>query len=249
MNNAGDQDLASGGPLLLPSSLTGYSKDLVLGAGKDGIIYIIDMNNMGKTALQDFRPSKIAGNYRKLLSPPYGLTYDPEPMNTAPTNTSDLGTTQFGKTHHMHATPVFYKSPRFGCMLFAGGENGPVRAFQLRADFTLNYLGCGAEIASVNSTADPGGMPGTMITLSTNRGIEDTAVLWCLQPYGDANKTVSAGRLIAYGADWIDNGALVKIWDSQDWTVNFMFNKFNIASCANGKLYVPSYDGRVMVFG
>ncbi|MCJ1485728.1 hypothetical protein MMC06_005903 [Schaereria dolodes] len=148
----------------------------------------------------------------------------------------------------MHATPVFYKSPRFGCMLFAGGENGPVRAFKLNADFTLTYLGAGAEVASAQ-IADPGGMPGTMITLSCNQDVEDTAVLWCLQPYGDANKTVTSGRLIAYGADWINNGALVKIWDSQDWDVEFMHNKFNIPTCANGKLYVPSYDGRVMVFG
>jgi hypothetical protein len=92
-------------------------------------------------------------------------------------------------------------------------------------------------------------MPGTMITLSANGTTPDTAVLWCLQPYGDANKATSDDRLIAYAADQIQDGAILKIWDSQDWgDIKIKHNKFNTATCANGKLYVPSYDGRVMVF-
>ena len=133
-------------------------------------------------------------------------------------------------------------------MLFAGGENGSVRAFKFNDDFSLTYLGCGAEIASAR-VRDPGGMPGTMITLSANGNVQDTAVLWCLQLYGDANKAISPGRLIAYAADRIQNGMLQKIWHSQDWGIQITHNKFNIATCANSKLYVPSYNGLVMVFG
>ena len=248
MDSPGDEDLNSGGPLLLPATLTGYGRNVIVGAGKDGILYVVDADDMGRPPLANFAPANMHLVYACLLSPPYGFTYYPAGMDCAPADTSTLQTTYGGVTHHQHSTPVFYRSPRFGNMLFTGGENGPVRAFRFDADYTLTYLGSGAEIASAAVPA-PGGMPGTMMTLSANGAIEDTAILWCLQPYGNANKTVTDGRLIAYGADWIDNGQLVKIWDSQDWNVAFKFCKFNIPTCVNGKLYVPTYDARIMVFG
>jgi hypothetical protein len=45
-----DQDLGSGGELLLPdmTDSTGTVKHLVVGAGKDAIIYVVDRDNMGK---------------------------------------------------------------------------------------------------------------------------------------------------------------------------------------------------------
>ena len=42
-----DLDLGSGGPLLLPSADT-KPKQLILGTGKDGILYLLDRTNMGK---------------------------------------------------------------------------------------------------------------------------------------------------------------------------------------------------------
>lgn len=42
-----DFDLSSGGPLLLPDQLTG-PPHLILGAGKEGTIYVLDRDNMGK---------------------------------------------------------------------------------------------------------------------------------------------------------------------------------------------------------
>ncbi|MGA3190546.1 MAG: pyrrolo-quinoline quinone [Bryobacteraceae bacterium] len=46
----GDQDLGSGGVMLLPPlpDATGQSHALVVGAGKDRNIYVVDQNNMGK---------------------------------------------------------------------------------------------------------------------------------------------------------------------------------------------------------
>ncbi len=210
MDDPSDQDLNSGGPLYLPKEVTGFTVDLILGAGKDGILYVVDADDMGKPTLAGMAPDRMQANvYDKLLCPPYGFTYYPGGMNTAPLDTAQLETTYGGFTHHQHSTPVFYKSPRFGNMLFTGGENGPVRAFSLAQgagkSVVVTYRGCGEVVASAG-VPSPGGMPGTMMTLSANGAVEDTAVLWCLSPYGDANKTISPGRLVAYGADWIDNG-------------------------------------------
>jgi Domain of unknown function (DUF4214) len=47
--DANDRDLGSGGPLLLPASVGSTAHPLLLvGAGKQGVIYLIDQNNMGK---------------------------------------------------------------------------------------------------------------------------------------------------------------------------------------------------------
>ena len=47
--NDKDLDLGSGGPLLLPDSAGSTShQQLLVGAGKQGTIYLIDRNNMGK---------------------------------------------------------------------------------------------------------------------------------------------------------------------------------------------------------
>jgi hypothetical protein len=45
-----DQDLGSGGEMLLPDLMdsTNTVKHLVVGAGKDGSIYLVDRDNMGK---------------------------------------------------------------------------------------------------------------------------------------------------------------------------------------------------------
>lgn len=46
----GDQDLGSGGVLLLPdlTDSSGHVRQLAVGAGKDGFIYVVDRTNMGK---------------------------------------------------------------------------------------------------------------------------------------------------------------------------------------------------------
>jgi hypothetical protein len=47
--NGGDLDLGSGGPLLLPDSVgSSTHPQLMVGSGKEGRIYLIDRNNMGK---------------------------------------------------------------------------------------------------------------------------------------------------------------------------------------------------------
>lgn len=90
--------------------------------------------------------------------------------------------------------------------------------------------------------------------LSADRAVPNTAVLWACIPYSDANTTVSPGRLLAYDATsfgtFSDGSKQLRVlWDSQDWNLTFHFCKFTPPVVANGKLYVPTYDGRVDVYG
>ncbi len=252
MDSPGDEDLNSGGPLLITTGMSGLPWNMVVAAGKDGIGYFINADKMGSPALADFAPNLIQANvYDKLLIPPYGLPYYPGDVDIAPLVLNEIPTTAGGFTHHLHSTCVFYKSAKNGPAIYCWGENGNLRAFGLSAvndALQVTYLGCSIEVASqdcVNSP--PGGMPGGMITLSSNGGVD--GVIWACVPYGDANKTISQGRLIAYDAETFTNGVMTKLWDSQDWGVAFKHDKFCIPTVVNGKVYCPTYQAETLVLG
>ncbi|HTJ55630.1 MAG TPA: hypothetical protein VL380_09475 [Nitrosospira sp.] len=40
-----------------------------------------------------------------------------------------------------------------------------------------------------------------------------------------------------------------KLWDSQDWALTYVFNKFLPPTPANGKVYLANYAGGVDVYG
>jgi hypothetical protein len=247
----GDEDLGSGGALPLPRSLTGFAKDVIVGGGKDGIFYVLDGANLGKTQRTDFAPDKIAGNWAKLLSQPWAATFDGLGLDLTPTQLDTLPSAFGGYTRHIHGSPVGYKSPDHGIMLFVQGENGTVQAIGLNADFSLTWIAAGQEVASQGMPA-PGGMPGGMLALTAQAEGDNTAILWSLMPwYGNANSTVTPGRMVAYGANWVNEAGpnLIKLWDSADWGINYMHAKFNILTPFNNRLFVPSYDGRILVMG
>jgi hypothetical protein len=97
-------------------------------------------------------------------------------------------------------------------------------------------------------------MPGGMISLSADGTTPHSGVVWALIPYADANVAPVNGRLLAYDATnfgTFGDGSkqLQVLWDSQDWNIQFLFNKFNRPVVFNGKLIVPTYDDRVDVYG
>lgn len=188
-----DMDLGPGGPVLMEDL------GLVAGAGKDGILYVLKMNGMGKT-----QPAELdapAGNYAKLAAPPIWFTYYPGPQVSAtPNDISALNQLFFHRTHHQHGAPIYWRSTEHGPMLFCWGENGNLRAWGVGQNGGATYLACSAEVASAQSPVPPGGMPGGMMCLSANGTTQNTAVLWACIPYLDANMVVSPGRLLAYDA-------------------------------------------------
>ena len=137
--------------------------------------------------------------------------------------------------------------------MYCWGENGNLRAWSLHADGTLTYLACSAESASPSAPMPLGGMPGGMICVSAS-GAPHSGIVWALVPYGDANQQVVQGRLLAYDATQFgtfpDNSKQIRVlWDSQTWALQFTYNKFNRPVVCNGRLYIPTYDARVDVYG
>jgi outer membrane protein assembly factor BamB len=242
-----DMDLGSGGPLLMEDLA------LVAGAGKDGILYVLKKNAMGKTQPAELQTP--AGNYVKLAAPPIWFTFYPGPQpSPMPNDIATLNQLFLQRTHHQHGAPIYWHGGEHGPMLFCWGENGNLRAWSVGTNGAPTYLACSAEVASAQSPVPPGGMPGGMMCLSANGATPNTAVLWACIPYLDANAVVSPGRLLAYDATLFgtfgDGSKQLRVlWDSQDWNHAFSFCKFTPPVVANGKLYLPTYDGRIDVYG
>ena len=97
-----------------------------------------------------------------------------------------------------------------------------------------------------NRAGRPAACPAGSASLSSNSGAG--AVLWCSVPSGDANSTITAGRLIAYDPDQLASGTIPAIWDSQTWGINFIYNKFIPPVIWGGQVYVPNYSGGVDVY-
>lgn len=245
----GDQDFGSGGPVLVQPS------NVLLASGKDGILYTASTTALGRTQPADLDAAATPRNYGKLKAPPIFYTYYPGPgLSPEPNAPSTLNVLVGQTTHHLHGTAVVWQSATRGTMHFCGGENGNLRAWRLNADGTSTYLACSAETASPQAPVPPGGMPGWMISLSANGALG--GVVWALVPASDANSELTPGRLLAYdaadfGAFGDGSGQLVVLWDSWNWGQGAAFThpKFNRPVAWNGKVYVPTYDGRVDVYG
>lgn len=248
----GDQDLGASGIVLVEHA------GVALVSGKDGILYTIKLSDPGETKSGDLSAAGSPANYARLASPPILYTYFDTTVNPATPDPKALNRWPGNVTHHLHGTPVSWTSAERGSVHFCGGENGNVRAWVLKPDASSAYLGCSAAFASPDSVASPnpkgpkGGMPGWGIALSAN-GTTD-GVLWGLMPFGDANTDKTNGRLLAFDAANFSrfadgSGEIVPLWDSQQWNWNFLHPKFNRPVPADGKVFVPTYDGRLLVLG
>ena len=247
-----DQDLGSAAPVYLASL------GLVVSSGKDGILYVLDRNNMGKTSPADLATPP--QNYKKLKSPPIFFTYFPGwNISPAPPVAKDLNFFAADmKTHHLHASPVFWNDPSSGSLLFCWGENENLRAWSIDANGVVTFVAKGLEVASLGCVGPSGhgGMPGGMLCVSGNAQQPHSAIVWALAPItGDANSGIVEGILRAYDATQFDTNAdgsktLRLLWDSKRIPGNtFSHNKFGVPVVANEKVYVPTYDGRVDVYG
>jgi hypothetical protein len=250
-----DEDLGSAGCTLIAKSAARPTQKtgLLLCSGKDGIGYVLNTSNMGNTMPADFANAK--ANCAKLAAPPVWLTASPGPVDPCPQDTTTLNFMPWGKTRHLHMTPVQYQSPTRGMTIFVWGENSQLHAWSMSATGALKYLAQSDELASIESFNSPGGMPGGFCSLSSNNNTLGTAIVWCSIPYGDGNARITNGRLIAYDAEnFITNTAngnksLKVLWDSQRFGIPYIFNKFMPPTVWDGQVYLPNYNGGVDVYG
>ena len=245
-----DQDIGAAGVFIIPE------RGNLIGGGKDGILYNLNKNDLGKNS------------WNPQFNLPFVATYLPNPPNGAaglPTTTAPdpnwpivnrdrnlFMHTPTGKTYHIHGTPVYMELPTGG-ILYVWGENERVKAynFDFATQRIVSFRGEGTQFASGNMPA-PGGMPGGRLVVSSNGTTPGTGVVWGVYPVlGNANSAVVHGALVAYDATTVINGALKQLFHSDANPANDMgnFAKYSTPVVANGKVYVGTFSNKVVQYG
>jgi hypothetical protein len=245
-----DQDLGAAGVVLVPE------RGNLFGGGKDGILYNLDKNNLGKTT------------WDPQFNLPFVATYLPNPPNGAaglPTTTAPdpnwpivnrdrniPAQTPTKKSHHIHGTPVYMERAKTA-IIFLWGENERLKAYNvdLATRRITSFRAEGTQLASGNMPA-PGGMPGGRLVVSSNGTMPNTGIVWGVYPTdGNANAAVVHGALVAYDATAAVNGKLKQLFHSDANPANNMgnFAKYATPVVANGKVYVATFSNKVVQYG
>jgi hypothetical protein len=246
-----DQDLGAAGVFLIPD------RGNLVGGGKDGILYNLNKDNLGKTT------------WDPQFNLPFVATYLPDgpnggaglPTTTAPDpnwpivkrDRNVFTQTPTRKTHHIHGTPVYMEGAKSG-IVYVWGENERLKAFNY--DFAtkriVSFRGEGTQVASGNEPP-PGGMPGGRLVVSSNGTTPRTGVVWGVYPVeGNANAKVVHGALVAYDATTVINGTKMKqLFHSDANPANDMgnFAKYSTPVVANGRVYVGTFSNKVVQYG
>jgi hypothetical protein len=151
----------------------------------------------------------------------------------------DPNNVRSGLSHHLHNSMVTWGSPS-GVNLYTWGENDFGRMWRFNGT-TFN-----TPAASVSNVLPPQGMPGGMMSLSSNGS--GNGILWVTMPLsGDANHSSVPGVLRAFDATNLTR----ELWNS---TMNAADNMMNFSKgsapvIANGKVYLASLSRSVGVYG
>jgi hypothetical protein len=238
-----DEDFGSAGPACI------FAIGVCIASGKDGIAYPIKTANLGGTTPADLANPK--ANCAKLAAPPVWLTMSPGPVDPCPTDPRTLNFFPQGDTAHLHMTPVQFFDPVLNSwVIFAWGENSQLHKWKVSSTGALTYVAQSHEYASDKvRERPPGGMPGGFCSGSSNGADPNSALLFCTISYGDANADVVNGRFLVYDPVHLaPDGSLKVLWDSQQWNVQFLFNKFDPPVVDGGQIYVPNYNGGVDLY-
>jgi hypothetical protein len=245
-----DQDLGAAGVFLIPE------RGNLVGGGKDGIIYNLNKDNLGKTTWNPQFNLPFVATY--LPNQPNGLAGLPTSTMADPNwpivklDRNVFTQTPTGKTYHIHGTPV-YMERATGGIIYVWGENERLKAYNY--NFTtkriVSFRGQGAQLASGNMPP-PGGMPGGRLVVSSNGTTAGTGVVWGTYPVlGNANAAVVHGALVAYDAVAVTNGKLKQLFHSDAKAANNLgnFAKYSTPIVANGKVYVGTFSNKVVQYG
>jgi len=144
-----------------------------------------------------------------------------------------------GDRGHLHGGPIYYDHPANGETVFVWPEESVLVKYTLNSDKTLSD-------PTYAHVAEPG-HPGGILSLSANGNAAGSGILWAAVPQQDAWHSTEPGTLYAF-----DPGDLHILWHSEqnatrDSVGNFA--KFNTPVVANGKVYVPTFSGKIQVYG
>ena len=208
-----DLDLGSSGPVLVPGSTP-----LVIGGGKEGVLYVLSRADLGQYRQSSQAPNCVNSNARQqvLAFPP--VVHD--------------GATHYG---NIHGSPVYWRGPDAE-RIYAWGENNRLKAFLLKNGQL--------EVDTVKQSTfqPPIGMPGGILSLSADGSKAGSGVVWSVVPLdGDANRQRGVhGIVLALDAEDVSR----TLWTSERNAARDrlgLFAKFVPPTVAGGKVFVATY--------
>jgi hypothetical protein len=222
--NAADTDLGSGGILLLPDTC------LLVGGGKEGKLYVLDRQGLGHFCQHCGDPTgdtQIVQWFQATGRPRNGVAPPPPPM-------------QF---HHIHGSPVYWRSVGGGARIHVWGEADWLRAFRFAGP---GFAPDPVDISAVTTPANS--MPGAMLSISADGDQDGTGIIWATHPIlQDANHDVVDGVMRAIDAQHLDR----VLWESTTRPADALGRvaKFTPPTVANGKVYVATFSNRICAYG
>jgi len=146
---------------------------------------------------------------------------------------------------HLHGSPVYFQDDGGNEYIYAWAENGLLKQFPFKRS-TLRFDTLNKK---VGNTALPNGMPGAMLSVSSNGSQAGTGIIWTSHPIdGDANQHLVPGILQAFDATDVTR----ELWNSN--MINSrdsigIFPKFVPPTIANGKVYMATFSHKLNVYG
>jgi len=258
-----DADLGSVGAVPVPDS------HLLLAGGKEGRMYLIDREKMGKGETTSFDS--------------FQVTHDPFPPDRCKDPTANPHECHY---YNLHGAPVIWprSTPSKHMFVYINGEEDPLKQYRLVPDTGTGAPGWKFESPAgprnrfeplkpfVSSCRNPGtldcisapypnfptgmfhpsrtdmvSMPGGFLSLSADGDKDGTGIIWVNMPYAsNANKRVVRGVLRAFDASDVSR----QLWESED-TGNQndrlgQFAKYCPPVVANGKVYIAVFQAEMV---
>ena len=198
--------------------------NFLIGAGKTGKLYSLDLRHMGGVGDIHTKTNHDVDEVQATSDPPHPVT---------------------DHDHHVHGSPVYYEPLS---RLYLWGENDVLKAFTI--DRTTGKFSMMPVATGPGALIAPSGMPGGMLSLSADSN--SNAIIWALLPLqvGARDEDANKQRLVDGVLRAFDATTLEEIWNSDSFADHLgHFAKFVPPTIANGRVYAPTYDGKVVVYG
>ncbi|AXC13691.1 hypothetical protein ACPOL_4418 [Acidisarcina polymorpha] len=184
--SASDQDLASGGVLLVPEPGNPGTSKYVLGGGKEGVLYLTNPNDLGKFHASE---DQVTQEFQAIFG--YG-------------------------TSHIHGTPVYFDSAAHGPTTYVWGENDFLRGYRFdAAGGLLDATPFAKSTMTAPTTHVSGAMPGGFLSISANGG-SNGILWASTPYKANASVAIVQGVLYAFNADTLQLLWSDKFNDSRD---------------------------------
>ena len=221
--SASDADLGSGGGLLLPDQTNTAHPHLMIGAGKEGRIYVVDRDNMGH------------------------FTQDPN-LNCSSSEVNQTTSDKVVQESAPHAIGGLFANPGYwastnSAWVYIGGIDDTMKAYQIMND-TLSS-------SPTSRTPESFSFPGVTPSMSSNGSTSGTGIVWVVAPpnacSGNGCNPGGPGTLRAYDATNLGN----ELYNSGQNSVRDQldsYTKFSVPTIANGKVFVGTLTS-LSIFG